>query len=184
MEAERAFSNFDQRHVMAAQFEYTSGGSGAYSGLLSGWRRLLTGWTFAGQFSTGTGLPLTPVYLTPVRGTGITGTTRASLTGTRGEPLAGYYFDPTAFEPPPLGEWGNAKRNSLRGPAPFSLNMSIARTFPAGNRLNVDWRLEATNVLNRVTYSGVNVLVASQQFGLPNRAYPMRRLQTGATLKF
>jgi hypothetical protein len=53
-----------------------------------------------------------------------------------------------------------------------------------GNRLNLDWRFDATNVLNQVTFSSVNMLVGSPQFGLPNRANQMRRLQSSARLRF
>ncbi len=41
-----------------------------------------------------------------------------------------------------------AGRNSARGPAQFGLNAGITRTFPWGSRLNMDWRIDATNVLN------------------------------------
>jgi len=59
-----------------------------------------------------------------------------------------------------------AGRNSITGPAQFSLNAGITRTFPWGNRLNLDWRIDASNILNRVTYPGLNALVGSPQFGL------------------
>ena len=45
----------------------------------------------------------------------------------------------------------------------------VTRSFQVGGRFNLDWRTDATNVLNRVTYSGVNTIVGSPQFGLPNR---------------
>ena len=41
----------------------------------------------------------------------------------------GYYANPGAFEPPPSGEWGNAPRNSIRGPSQFSVNANASRTF-------------------------------------------------------
>jgi hypothetical protein len=52
------------------------------------------------------------------------------------------------------------------------------------NRLTFDRRLDATNLLNRVTYSSINVIVGSPQFGLPVQANTMRRLQTTARLRF
>ena len=185
LEAEHAPSNFDQRHAITGQFEYSTGVGVAGGGLLTGWKgKLLKGWMLTSQLTAGTGLPLTPVYLTSVAGTGITGTVRASLTTTPGKRPVGYYFDPAAFAPPAPGEWGSAKRNSLRGPAQFNFDSGIARTFTFGKRLNMDWRIDATNVLNRVTYSGVNVLAGSPQFGLPNRANSMRRLQSTIRLRF
>jgi hypothetical protein len=50
--------------------------------------------------------------------------------------------------------------------------------------MNLDWRLDATNVLNRVTIASVNTLVGSPQFGLPTRANPMRKVQTTLRLRF
>jgi hypothetical protein len=72
----------------------------------------------------------------------------------------------------------------VTGPAQFSLNAGITRSFPWGDRLNLDWRIDATNVLNRVTYTGVNALVASPTFGLPSQANTMRRLQTTLRVRF
>jgi hypothetical protein len=64
------------------------------------------------------------------------------------------------------------------------MNAGITRTFTMGSRLNLDWRIDATNVLNRVTYSGVNTLVGSPQFGLPTAANQMRRVETSLRARF
>ena len=90
----------------------------------------------------------------------------------------------TAYAAPAVGQWGDAGRNSASGPAQFAFNAAVGRTFRLGSRLNVDWRIDATNVLNAVTYSGINTLVGSPQFGLPNRANQMRRLQSSLRLRF
>ena len=62
--------------------------------------------------------------------------------------------------------------------------MGLARTFLASNRLTFEWRLDATNVLNRVTYASVNTTVGSPQFGLPDRANPMRKVQSSLRMRF
>ena len=178
-------SNFDQRHLLAAQFQYTTGMGIGGGALASGLRRsLLTGWTFTTQLSTGSGLPLTPIYLAPVPGTGVTGTIRAGITGASSVTPPGLYANPAAFAAPAAGQWGNAGRNSIRGPATFSLDAGIGRSFPWGPRITFDWRVEATNVLNHVTYTGVNVLTGSPQFGLPVQANMMRKLQSSLRLRF
>jgi hypothetical protein len=185
VEADEAPSSFDQRHLITGQFEYTTGVGVGGGGLLTGWKgKLVNGWMFTSQFTAGSGLPLTPVYLTSAAGTGITGTIRASLIARPGKPPEGFYFDPTAFAAPASGEWGTAGRNSLRGPAQFNFDSGIARTFRFGKRLNMDWRIDGLNILNRVTYAGVNVLVGSPQFGLPNRANPMRKIRSTLRLRF
>jgi hypothetical protein len=145
---------------------------------------LLKGWTVTSQLTTGSGLPLTPVYLTSVAGTGVTGTIRASDTGASATIPDGFYANPAAYSAPASGQWGTAGRNSIRGPAQFSLNGSLGRSFLWGNRLTVDWRIDATNVLNRVTYSMVNTIVGSPQFGLPNQANTMRKLQSSLRVRF
>ena len=186
LDAEYGRSAFDQRHQVTAQVQYTSGAGIAGGSLVDGWRgRLLKDWTFLSQLTTGSGLPLTPVFLVPVPGTGFTSTLRPQLTGAPEDDAPdGAYLNPAAYTVPRPGEWGNAGRNSVTGPAQFGLNAAVGRTFRWGNRLNVDWRIDATNVLNRVTYSGVNAFVGSPQFGLPNRANQMRRLQSSLRVRF
>jgi trimeric autotransporter adhesin len=172
LDAEHAFSNFDQRHALTAQVEYSG-------------RGLLRDWTFTSQVSAGSGLPLTPIYLTSLAGTGVTGNLRARYTGAAvDEAPDGYYVNPAAFAAPAAGEWGTAGRNSIRGPAQFSLNASVTRTFVLSGRWTLDWRTEATNVLNRVTYASLNTIVGSPQFGLPNRANAMRKLLSSLRVRF
>ena len=87
LEAEYARSNFDQRHQVVATFEYTTGAGVLGGTLLDGMKgRLFKDWTFTSQLTTGSGLPLTPTYFSPVGATGIIGASRPSLTGTSLEP--------------------------------------------------------------------------------------------------
>ena len=183
--AEYARSSFDQRHLLTASVDYTTG-SGIRGGtLLDGMRgRLLKDWTLTARVSTGSGLPVTPVYFAPVSGTGIIGSLRPDLTGIANDAPVGAYANGNAFAAPTPGEWGNAARNSITGPRTFSLDASVARTFRVNNRLSMDWRIDATNVLNRVTYSGINALITSPQFGLPNRANEMRKIRTNIRMRF
>lgn len=185
LDGEYAQSNFDQRHLVTASVEYTSGVGVGGGTLLDGWKgRLLKDWTLTANLSTGSGLPLTPVYFTPVGGTGIIGSLRPDVTGIPNTPAEGSYANPAAFAAPAPGQWGNASRNTITGPATFSLNAGIARTFRIGARLNLDWRIDATNVLNRVTYGSVTTLITSPQFGLPNRANDMRKLRSSIRFRF
>jgi hypothetical protein len=172
LDAERAPSAFDQRHLLTAQVEYAGSA-------------FLRNWVFTSQLSVGSGPPLTPLYLTSLAGTGLTGSLRASYTGAAlDDAPAGFYVNPAAFAAPAPGEWGTAGRNSITGPAQFSLNTGITRTFVLSNRWSMDWRIDATNILNRVTYSGLNTIVGSPQFGLPNRANPMRKLLSSLRVRF
>ena len=185
LDAEWGPSSFDQRHQITASFQYTTGVGVAGGALVDGWRgALFKNWTLTGQLTTGSGLPLTPYYLSAVPGTGYTGAIRASLTGASTDAPDGYYLNSAAYTAPASGTWGNAGRNSARGPATFGLNAGITRTFPWGSRLNFDYRIDATNVLNTVTYTGVNTLIGNQQFGLPSAANEMRRIQTSLRMRW
>jgi hypothetical protein len=186
LDAEWAPSNFDQRHLVTAQFQYTTGVGVAGGALLTGVKgALFKGWTITSQLNAGSGLPLTPIALTSVAGTGVVGTIRADLTSASTDAVpAGFYANPAAYRVPAIGQWGTAGRNSIIGPAQFGMNAGLTRTFPWGSRLNLDWRIDASNILNRVTYTGVNMIVGSQQFGLPNRANTMRKVQTSLRLRF
>ena len=154
--------------------------------LLGGWRGgLFKDWTVATQITAGSGLPQNPIYLAPVEGTGVTGTIRPDYTGASlyAAP-GGLYLNPAAYNPPLPGQWGNAGRNSITGPAQFTLNASLGRTFRLGDRFNLDLRIDAANALNHVTYTAWNTTVNSAQFGLPAAANAMRSVGTTLRLRF
>jgi len=177
--AERGPSNFDQRHLLDLQLQYTTGmgiGGGALAG---GWKgKLFKEWTFTGQITAGSGFPLTPVIWAPVSGTGMAGSIRPDVTGA--DPYAappGYFLNPAAYASPGPGRWGNAGRNSITGPSQFLLNASIGRSFRIRDRVMFDLRIDSANVANHVTFTSWNSTVNSAQFGLPGAANPMRTLQ-------
>ncbi len=186
LRAERARSNFDQRHLLATMVTYTTGmglsGGGLATGKLAG---LLKEWTVAAQTNTGTGLPLTPVFLRAVPGTGVTGSIRPDATGASVYAAPpGFFLNPSAYTSPAAGRWGNAGRNSITGPRLFVLNASLARTFRSNDRLSYDFRVEAANALNYVTFPSWNTVVGNAQFGLPTIANPMRSVQVIVRARF
>jgi hypothetical protein len=183
--AERGPSSFDQRHHVDVQIQYTTGVGLKGGTLIDGlWGSLWKDWTIATEISAGSALPFTPIAFLPVAGTGVIGI-RASTTGISPAPVAPRtYANPAAFTVPAPGTWGNAGRNSLRGPAAFSMDLSVARVFRLRTRLNLEWRIAATNVLNRVTFAAVDAIVGSPQFGQPTVANPMRTVQMTTRLRF
>ena len=186
LRAERGLSNFDQRHLLNFQTQYTTG-MGLHGGALAGgWKgTLLKEWVFATQITAGTGLPLTPIYLAAVTGTGVTGSIRPDYTGA---PLytapPGFFLNPAAYAAPQPGHWGNAGRYSITGPAQFSMIASMGRTFRMSDRASLDFRIDSANALNHVTFPSWNTTVTSAQFGLPNPANPMLSLQTILRARF
>jgi len=185
LDAERAPSNFDQRHQLTATVQYTTGMGVAGGTLLDGWKgKLYKGWTLTGQLTTGSGLPFTPVIQGPVGVTGVVGAVRPTLTGQTLSAPAGYYLNPAAYTLPATGQWGDAGRNSVTGPTQFTFNAGITRTFQFSERVSFDWRLDAANVLNRVTYVGVNSVLGGPQFGLPSLTNTPRKVTSTMRLRF
>jgi trimeric autotransporter adhesin len=186
LSAERSLSSFDQRHLVNVQIQYTTGMGTGGGTLVGGWKgALFKEWTFLSQINAGTGLPLTPVYLEPVNGTGVTGTIRPDYTG--GALYAapsGLFLNRAAYAAPAAGQWGNAGRDSITGPAQFSWNASMGRTFRWGDRMNIDLRVDSTNALNHVTFQSWLTTWNSAQFGLPSAANAMRSLQTTLRVRF
>ncbi|MDQ1410403.1 MAG: hypothetical protein QOJ41_2138, partial [Acidobacteriaceae bacterium] len=184
--AEHSLSTFDQRHLLSAQLQYTTGMGIGGATLLRGWKgALYKEWTFLSQITAGSGLPQTPTYLAAVPGTGVTGSIRPDYTGA---PIyatsSGLSLNPAAYTAPLSGQWGNAGRNSIIGPAQFTFNASMARAFRLNGRFNLDLRIDSTNLLNHATFTGWNTTVSSTQFGLPMAANPMRSIQTSLRLRF
>jgi Carboxypeptidase regulatory-like domain len=184
--AERSLSSFDQRNLLTLQLQYTTGMGLTGGSLLSGWKSiLLKGWSFLTMITVGSGFPETPVYLAPVPGTGVTGSIRPEYTGAPlYSPPAGLHLNPAAYTAPLSGEWGSAGRNSVIGPGEFSLNASVGRTFRIHGKYHLDLRVDSSNALNHVTYTGWNTTINSSQFGLPVAANAMRSLQTTLRLRF
>jgi hypothetical protein len=184
--AERAPSNFDRRHELVVQAQYTSGMRAGIGSFWEGWGgRLLNSWTVTTELTAGSGLPLTPILLRPVGRTGVTGTLRPNVTGMPIDvDVDGRHVNPAAFVAPAPGEWGNAGRNSIRGPGQFQFNASLARSFRFTQRVSMDLRIDATNLLNRVTFPDWNTVVGSSLFGLPTRANGMRTLTPSIRMRW
>lgn len=186
LNAERGLSTFDQRHLLNVQLQFTSGMGKGGGTLMSGWRgTLLKEWTVLSQINTGTGLPETPIYLAATPGTGFTGSIRPNRTGASlyAAP-AGYHLNAAAYTAPTPGQWGNAGRDSITGPGQFTLIASLQRTFRMRNHLNMDLRVDSTNLLNHVVFTSWNTIVNGTTFGLPASANAMRSLQTTVRVRY
>ncbi len=198
LRGERGLSNFDQRHVVIGSVQYTSGqGLGGGSLMRGAAGRYLKEWTVVATVNAASGMPETPIYLAATPGTGVTGAIRASVTGANlyAAPI-GKHLNAAAYTAPTLGQYGNAGRNSLEGPGQFTLNTSLARTFRVKDKLNLDARIDATNILNHVTFTSWDAIIGGPSgvsgapyiqnptFGSPIAANSMRSLQTTLRLRY
>jgi hypothetical protein len=109
------------------------------------------------------------------------------------------YINPTGFVQNPIGTNGNVGRNSLRGPNNFSFDLSLSRTFKLNERLSLQARAEAFNILNHpnfvgafapagqpagATFGTLSTNLSSSNFGQVTGAYDPRILQFAMKVVF
>jgi len=186
LRAERGLSNFDQRHLVNFNMQYTTGEGVRGGTLLDGWRgTAFKEWTITAAVNAGSGTPLTPGYFSTLTGTSCISCIRPNYTGASlyAAP-AGLFLNPLAFSAPLPGQFGNAGRDIIEGPDQFSFNASMARTFRYKTRYNLDVRLDTTNSLNHVNYSSWVTNVTSPSFGSATGANGMRTVQATLRMRF
>jgi hypothetical protein len=201
LNAERALSTFDQRHLLNVNLQYTTGMGLGGRALMSGWRGLAyKEWTIVTNISVGSGLPETPFYFEPLQGSTCTGCIRPNVTGKPIHVVSGASFlNLAAFSAPLPGQYGNSRRDSITGPDQFTLNASMQRSFRLHDRYSLNVRLDGTNVLNHVVFTSWNTTLnpvanpAVDQtftpqnnpiFGLPASANAMRAITATMSLRF
>jgi hypothetical protein len=180
---ERGLSNFDQRNLLSANIQYTTGMGKSGGTLLNGWRgRVYKEWTFQSTITYGSGLPETPLNSATIVAA-YSSVVRPNVTGAP-EYTAGGFVNRAAYTTPAAGQWGNARRNSITGPDQFSLNAAMVRTFRLTAKVNLDSQVQASNLLNHVVYTTWNTNINSTNFGLPAGVNAMRDLQILFRLRF
>lgn len=186
LRAERSLSSFDQRHLLNFILQYTTGMGKGGGTLLSGWRgRAFKEWTVLAQVNAGSGLPETPIYLAPVPGTGFSNIMRPDRTSAPVYAAAnGYFLNWRSYTAPATGQWGDAGRNSIRGPMTFTMNAALARTLRVHGNDSLDIRIEANNLLNHASFTAWNTVWNPTTFGLPASVNAMRSVQLVGRFRF
>jgi len=190
LHAERGLSSFDRRHTLNVSFVLQSPFGNPPSIIaLRGWTAaLLRNWNLSGGLTANSGGPITATIggnRVNNAGTGVIGAGRADATGlpveARGESR---FFNTAAFTLPPAGRYGNAGRNTIPGPRFLRPNLSLGRSFALGDRRAVEFRWEAENVLNVVSFTRLGAVVNANNYGLATGAGPMRSMNAQLRLRF
>jgi hypothetical protein len=191
-EAEWGPSNFDVRHTFVANAVYELPWGESLTGLAAVFAR---GWHVGGVVQLSSGLPFTPYIgfdraldrqsdADTIQKPDVVGP--VSYPGT---PEA--WFDVTAFALPPLGYYGNAGRNLLRGPG-LTLVDLVAFKDVQVKQVTVQCRIEAFNAFNWVNLGLPNASVLFNTDGtyragaarITTTATPGRQVQLGVKLLF
>ena len=94
------------------------------------------------------------------------------------------YFNTSAFAAPPTGAFGNVGKNTVIGPGMVNLDLVLAKETKIGERLSLQFRAEAFNILNHSNYSVVGRLLNTPTFGRVLGQLDPRQIQFGAKILF
>ena len=156
---DRSSSSIDVRHVMTM--------NGVYELPFARGNRLLGGWEIAGIFSARTGLPVNvAVSRTAAQlPDGNTSGQRPNLVP--GVPIYAAnqsitnWFNPAAFAAPANGTWGNLGRFIANGPGTYEIDSSLQKRFHLTERLRLNFRAAAFNLMNHPQYKTPGASVGS-----------------------
>ena len=79
----------------------------------------------------------------------------------------------------PSQPFGNAKRNSVRGPDYWTVDFAVTKQVELPGPARIQLRLEAFNLFNRVNYGPPNSIRSSAAFGTITSTYDPRQMQLG-----
>jgi len=150
-------------------------------------RLLAAGWEFSGITTWNGGLPFSPAL-----GNNASLNSDMNLRPNQvGDPSAGtqhnrdQWFNPAAYAVPGPYQFGNAGRNSLRGPGLFSADWALSKRFIVTERVDLRFRWEAYNSWNNTNLALPNNNVDAGNAGqISSLALPMRNMQFGLRLGF
>jgi hypothetical protein len=94
------------------------------------------------------------------------------------------WFNVNAFVDPPPYQFGTLGRNTLVGPGLFKIDNTLSKRFHVNERLAVEIRAEAFNLLNTHNYNQVMRIINAPGFGTVASELPMRELQFGGKVTF
>ncbi len=202
-------SLFDTRHRVVTSFLYELplGAGHKYLSQTGAMNAILGGWELGGIMRASTGYPLTVTsgvdrsrtahgYDRPNAVPGID----PNLPADQRSPTE--WFNISAFQMNALGTFGDLGRNTITGPGVFVIDFSAIKNFRFADK-NVQFRLEAFNLLNRPNFGDPNTSMAQSNWNAPGNnsiptvgggtfgtitetrgTVPMRQLQLGLNVVF
>ncbi|MBV8819884.1 MAG: TonB-dependent receptor plug domain-containing protein, partial [Acidobacteriaceae bacterium] len=168
--------------------------SGRYE-LPFGKRRFVSGWQLNAIVTLLSGFPFTPQIGSNRSGDGDTrNPDRPSLNPSFTGPVVlgnpNQWFNPNAFVLPAAGTYGNLGRGTFTGPGLAEVDMSLFKFFALTERLGLEFRSEAFNILNHTNFGTPNAIVFSGTSISPSAglitatATTSRQIQFGLKLIF
>jgi hypothetical protein len=167
--ADKGLATFDVRNIATINALYTLpfGRGQRYGANVTGWTsNLIGGWSVSSIITAQSGFPFTPQLSynpanngdtrNPVRPFVNPDFTGKVVTGNPNQ-----WFNPAAFIAPPtkLGFYGNLGRDTFTGPGLATWDFSVLKDTRIHERLNLQFRAELFNLLNRANFNTPNLIV-------------------------
>jgi hypothetical protein len=167
--ANRASSNFDERHILTFSYVYNLPSYG-----LEGWKKkVFGGWQYSGITSFNTGQPfsvLNGIFSDSAgvaNGVGTNGSYPDIVGNPYSKPSAAaiaalapgsgpLLFNPAAFAQPTGLTFGTSTRNILNNPSRLNFDMALFKSFPIHEAISLQFRAEAFNIFNHTQWASGN----------------------------
>ena len=151
-------------------------------------RMVLGGWQLNGIFAGQSGLPFTVTTSGTATNTGASSSRANVVPGVAQYPATKsvkQWFNPAAFSVPTAYNWGNSKRNILRGPNEINVDASAEKRFRIREGTDLLFRLEAFNMLNHPQFQIPAAVIAQGGVGsITTTSNTARQLQFTLRLTF
>ncbi|HXN25022.1 MAG TPA: TonB-dependent receptor [Candidatus Dormibacteraeota bacterium] len=150
------------------------------------WDFFFGGWSTTGILTLQGRLPFSPLLGIDRSGTGVFQDRPNQV----GDPNAidkrtpDKYFNTAAFALQPAGQFGNAGRDTIRGPNFYQFDSSIIKNFKVRESQQFEFRAEFFNLLNHPNFKLPNRIFGTADFGQIFSAYDAREIQFGLKYSF
>jgi Carboxypeptidase regulatory-like domain len=192
--ANRASSNFDQRHALSLSYVYGLPFFKASSGFA---HAALGGWQVSGITVVQTGNPVNVTNGTTFAdnagvGNGVGTGSRPDQVGNphnvpaNPNPVAPgpLLYNPAAFAIPTGLTFGDVGRNTLYLPRRTNFDFGLFKRFTFTERTGLDFRWENFNLFNHTEFNGMETSFGSSNFLYANSTHLGRKMQFGLRLYF
>ena len=167
--ADKGLATYDARNVglVNVLYDLPFGRGQMFARDVEGWRdKLVSGWTVSSIVTAQSGFPFTPqLSYNPSNNGDTRNPVRPFLNPDfKGPVVLGnptQWFNPAAFIAPPSvsGFFGNVGRNTYIGPGLATWDFSVLKNTRIRESLNLQFRAEIFNLLNRANFNTPNLIV-------------------------
>jgi len=167
--ADKGLATYDARNVGVVNvlYDLPFGRGQAFARNVEGWRdALVSGWTLSSIVTAQSGFPFTPqLSYNPSNNGDTRNPVRPFLNPNFTGPVVlgnpNQWFNPNAFIAPPStsGFYGNLGRDTYIGPGLATWDFSVLKNTRIRESLNLQFRAEIFNLLNRANFNTPNLIV-------------------------